>query len=292
MANWGSSRGNQLGYKIFITILKTAGIFPAYGLLRFVTLYYLFFPGKAGKSLRYYFKNRLGYSSLKSIFSIYENFNYLGRSIIDKIVLMSGMPSPFTINHDGKTYLEEIAKEGKGGLLISGHIGNWEGAGHLLKRLNTKINIVMFDGEAEQIKQYLEKVRERSFNVITIKNDISHIYEINEAFQRNELVCIHADRFVEGNKTIETNFLSSKAQFPVGPFVLATTFQVPVSFVFAPKEGLKHFHFYASKPKTYQRGRIGIPEILNDYIAEMEKMIRKYPLQWHNYFPYWEEEKK
>lgn len=292
MANWGSSRGNQLGYKIFITLIKTAGIFPAYALLRLVTIYYLFFPGKSGKNLKYYFKNRLGYGSIKTIFAFYENFNYLGRSIIDKIVLMSGVPSPFTVNHEGKTFLDDIVKEGKGGLLISAHIGNWEGAGHLLKRLNTKINIVMYDGEHEKIKEYLEKVRERSFNVITIKNDISHIYEINEAFQRNELVCIHADRFVEGNKTIETELLGSKALLPIGPFVLATTFQVPVSFVFAVKEGVKHFHFFASKPKTYPRGRAGIPEIVNDYAYRMEVMIKKYPLQWHNYFPYWEEEKQ
>ena len=104
-------------------------------------------------------------------------------------------------------------------------------------------------------------------------------------------MCIHADRFLEGNKITEIDFLGSKALFPIGPFVLATTFQVPVSFVFAPKEGLKHFHFYASKPKIYEKGRAGIPAILKDYVSQMEIMIQKYPLQWHNYFPYWEEEK-
>lgn len=292
MPNWGQSRGNHLGYQIFIVVLKTGGVFPAYALLRLVTLYYFFFPGKAGKSLQYYFQNRLGYSWLKSKKSIYENFNYLGRSIIDKVVLMSSVPSPFTVNHDGEVFLEEIAKEGKGGLLISAHLGNWEAAGHLLKRLKTKINIVMYEGEHEKIKAYLDKVRERSFNVIVIKNDISHIYEINEAFKRNELVCIHADRYVEGNRIIESELLGEKAKFPVGPFVLATTFKVPVTFVFAMKEGLKHFHFYASKPKIYENGKLDIPNILNDYCYRMEVMIKKYPLQWHNYFPFWEAEKE
>lgn len=291
MASWGASRGNKLGYKIFILLIKTAGVFPAYALLRLVTLYYFIVPGKASKSLMYYFRNRLGYSFVKAKFAMYENFNYLGRSIIDKIVLMSGVPSPFSINHDGGINLDNMAAEGKGGLLISAHLGNWEAAGHLLKRMKTKINIVMFDGEHEKIKEYLDKVRERSFNVIVIKEDISHIYEINAALQRNEFVCIHADRFVEGNKTIEGTLLGEKALFPVGPFVLATTFQAPVSFVFAMKEGLKHFHFYASPGKIYPRGRSGIPSILEDYCRKIEVMIKKYPLQWHNYFEFWEEEK-
>jgi len=291
MASWGASRGNQLGYRIFMVLLRTAGIFPAYALLRLVTIYYFLFPGKAGKTLRYYFQKRLGYSFLHTRLAIYQNFNYLGRSIIDKVVLMSGVPSPFTVNHDGVDNLDEMARQGKGALLISAHLGNWEAAGHLLKRTNSKINIVMFDGEHEKIKDYLERVIERSFNIIVIKEDISHIYEISAALQRNEFVCIHADRYIEGNKTIEATLLGEKALFPIGPFVLGTTFQVPVSFVFAMKEGLKHYHFYASPGKIYPRGRAGIPEVVEDYTRKVEGMIKKYPLQWHNYFEFWEEEK-
>ena len=291
MASWGASRGNKLGYRIFIILLRTAGIFPAYVLLRFVTLYYFLFPGKAGKTLRYYFSKRLGYSYFKTKLAIYQNFNFLGRAIIDKVVLMSDAPSPFTLNHDGEKNLDDIAAQGKGGLLISAHLGNWEAAGHLLKRVKTKINIVMFDGEHEKIKSYLDRVRERSFNVIVIKEDISHIYEINAAFQRNEFVCIHADRYIEGNKTIEVELLGEKALLPIGPFVLATTFKVPVTFVFAMKEGVKHFHFFASRAKVYDKGRAQISEIVEDYARKMEVMIKKYPLQWHNYFEFWEDEK-
>ena len=57
------------------------------------------------------------------------------------------------------------------------------------------------------------------------------------------------------------------------------------------KEGLKHYHFYASPGKIYPRGRSGIPEVVDDYTRKVEGMIKKYPLQWHNYFEFWEEEK-
>lgn len=291
MSAWGKTRGNKLGYKIFILLIKTAGVFPAYALLRVVSLYYFFFPGISGKTLLYYFNTRLGYSFLKSKWAIYENFNYLGRSIIDKMVLMSGMPSPFTINHDGVENLYKMREAGKGGLLLSAHVGNWELAGHLLKRLNTKINVVMYEVEQEKIKEYLDKVRDRSFHVIFIKNDLSHIYEISSALQNNEFVCIHADRFLQGNKTIKGSLLGAEADFPMGPFILATTFQVPVSYVYSVKEGLKHFHFFASPPYYYEKGKANVPQVLADYIHSMEKMIKKYPLQWHNYFPFWDEEK-
>lgn len=292
MASWGASRGNRLGYSIFIFILKTGGILPAYALLRLVTIYYLVNPGKAAAPLLYYFQQRLGYSAFKARLAIYKNFNYLGRSIIDKVVLMSNVPSPFTLEHDGIEHLNRMAAEGQGGLLISAHLGNWEAAGHLLKRMSTPINIVMYDGEHQKIREYLDTVRERSFKVIVIREDISHIYEIGAALQRNEFVCIHADRYVEGNRTIEAELLGRTALLPLGPFALATTFKAPVSFVFAMKEGQRHFHFFASPGRAYRNGRRDLDQVVADYCRQLETMIHRYPLQWHNYFPFWEEEKK
>lgn len=292
MSSWGASRGNRLGYSIFIYILKTGGILPAYALLRLVTIYYLCNPGSAAKPLLYYFRERLGYSGLKARLAIYQNFNHLGRSIIDKVVLMSDMPSPFSLEHEGIAHLDQMAAEGKGGLLVSAHLGNWEAAGHLLKRMNTPINIVMYDGEHQRIKAYLDTVRERSFNVIVIREDISHIYEIGAALQRNEFVCIHADRYVEGNRTITAELLGKKARLPLGPFALATTFKAPVSFVFAMKEGRRHFHFFASPGTAFLNGRRDLDRIVSEYCRQLEHMIWRYPLQWHNYFPFWDEEKE
>jgi predicted LPLAT superfamily acyltransferase len=105
--------------------------------------------------------------------------------------------------------LREMVEQKKGGLLLSAHIGNWEIAGHLLKRLGTEIHIVMYDGEQQQLKDYLESITEKhSARIILIKNDLSHIYAIQEALNKNAFVCMHADRFLEGNKTITGTLLN------------------------------------------------------------------------------------
>ncbi len=36
---------------------------------------------------------------------------------------------------------------------------------------------------------------------------------------------MHADRFLEGNKTLTGNLLNKAARFPAGPFLLAHSFQ-------------------------------------------------------------------
>lgn len=292
MSSWhGKSRGTKLGYRIFVWILKRFGVKPAYLLLRVVTVYFFFTSYKASKAIYYLYRHKLGYGRLRAIGCIYTNYYMLGQSIIDKVVVMSGIPNQFTFNFDGEEHLREIAAMQQGGILLSAHIGNWDIAGHLFKRLETRINIVLFDGEHEQIKKYLEGVTgERTVNIIVIKNDLSHIYAISDAFKRNELVCMHADRFLEGNKTLTAPFLGENARFPMGPFVLAATFKVPVSFVFAVKESPLHYHFFASAIKDYSNfGKEEVLQVmLKDYKESMEEKLKQYPVQWYNYFNFWQ----
>ncbi|MEO6718795.1 MAG: lipid A biosynthesis acyltransferase [Ferruginibacter sp.] len=292
MSSWqGKSRGSKLGYRIFVWVLKTFGVLPAYFLLRFVVVYFFLFSRKSSRHL-YSLYHRFGFSRVSSIGKVYKNYYHLGQSIIDKVVVMAGIKNNFTFNFDGEENLRAIANLQKGGLLLSAHIGNWDIAGHLLKRLNTKINIVIFDGEYQQIKEYLDKVTgERTFNVIVIRNDLSHIYAITDAFKNNELVCMHADRFIDGNKTLTANLLGEKARFPMGPFLLATKFKVPVSFVFAVKESNLHYHFFASDiihSDHIDRDR-AMQEMLDRFAKEMEIKVKQYPEQWFNYYNFWEQ---
>jgi predicted LPLAT superfamily acyltransferase len=269
MSKWkGKTRGGLLGHKLFVIILKYLGLSPAYFVLRFVALYFVFFAPKGFKAQWYYFRKIHNRSVLFSIFKIYQNYHIFGQVLLDRVALLAGFEKKFTFNFDGEEYLHQMVKEGKGGILISAHVGNWEIAGNLLKRLNTKVNVV---------------TGQRSINIIEIKNDISHIFEINNALKRNELICMHADRFIEGSKTIEKTFMGNSALFPQGPFLLAEKFNAPYSFVYALKETNKHYHFFATPAKTSN----SIDEILNQYVAHTEDKVKAYPEQWFNYYQFW-----
>lgn len=269
------------------------GVSSAYFLLAFVAAYYFLFNWKSSKIIWRYARRRLRFSRFKSVILLYKNYYRFGQTLIDRIVMMAEIKNKFTFNFDDEIYFNEMIAQGKGGLLLSGHVGNWEIAGHLLKkRFTTPINIVMYDGESEQLKQYLEGVTgQRNARIIVIKNDLSHIYDIIGALANNEFVCMHADRFLPGNKTLRTNFLGETASFPAGPFVLASKLEVPVSFVFAMKEKKYHYHFYASPGIIYrnQTKENQPTDILKNFIVQMEKKVKQYPEQWYNYYDFWKQ---
>lgn len=291
MPQWqGKSKGTRFGYSIFIGILQRWGVMPAYFLLRFVSAYYFLFSWKTSRATWYYFRQRLQFGWWKSLGLLYRNYYLFGQTIIDRIVLMSGVKNRFSFDFDGEQHLHDMVKNGKGGLLLSAHIGNWEIAGYLLKRLNTRINIVMFDGEHQKVKEYLEGVTgSRNARIIVIREDLSHIYQITEALGNNELVCMHADRFMDGNKTLLLQLLNEEAHFPAGPFILTAKLKVPVSFVFAMKDSALHYHFYATEGKCFESpDRQALPAIIGQAFASaMEEKVRAYPAQWYNYYAFW-----
>ena len=285
----GRSRGTGLGYRIFISLLKKGGLGAAYRLLHIVGLYYRLFVPAATTPLRYLYEKRMGFSPRKASALIKRNIHFFGQTLIDKIAVLTGSAKALTFNHEGIEYLEAMAASGEGGIVVSAHLGNWEVAGHMLKRVGATINILMYDGEAESLKALMAQYdQQRSFNIIYVREDLSHVYEVSAALRRGELVCLHADRFRPGNRTMVHDFLGEPAHFPAGPFILASKLRAPVCFVFAFKETTFHYHFIGWPVKTYEgRGTAGAEAMLHDYVTLLEEQLHLYPDQWFNYYDFW-----
>lgn len=289
MPKWeGKSRGTVLGYKIFVFFIKKAGIKTAYFILYFVAAYYFIFLKKSNQAIFYYFKERLGYSYFKSKKMVYKSYYTFGQTILDKVSIAAGMRNKFSYEFDGVEILKKLLSEKKGGVLISAHIGNFEIAEHFFGEIDVEfqINLVTTDLEHSAIKNYLEKITKKSsVKFIIIKEDLSHIFEINAALARNELVCFTGDRYFEGGKFLTEKLLGEEAKFPAGPFLIASRLKVPVVFVYVMKEPNLHYHLYTREAIVKHRDE---KVLLKAYTENLEMMLKEYPLQWFNYFDFWD----
>ena len=290
----GQSRAKVTGYKIFYVILATFGLSPAYFILRFVAFYYFLFS-KPNVHIRHYFMQVHGYSNLRARLAVYKNNFLLGQTILDKVAVMSGIKNAFKVIHVNGDMLNELTAIGKGGILVSAHIGNWEVAGQGLNRLGTAFNVLMYSNEKEEVKEYMDgKMKEKKINIIAINEETkSHIIELHKAFTNNELVVMHGDRYREGAKTLTADFFGRPAKFPAGPFVMAAKFGVPLCIVFAVKTDNHTYQFSTEEPIQVNRVRGEAElervcqELLKKYIVEVEKMVKAHPHQWFNYYDFW-----
>lgn len=286
----GKSKGTVLGYRIFVFLMKHLGIRAAYTLLVFVAFYYFLCEWSTNGCMYYYFRHRLGYAPLKAVRSVYESYFSFGQTIIDKIAILAGLEDKFTYEFDGIEYLQALLQAQQGGILISAHIGNFEIAEPFFKKIDLQLQIctVVSDRERSAIKDYLQSISQcrPSQQFIYVQEDMSHIFEINEALQQRKVLCFTGDRYMAGARVLEGSLLGQKAKFPAGPFLIASRHKVPVLWVYVMKERGLHYHLYARVAQTKDRDT---QSVLDAYTQQMELMLKKYPLQWFNYFQFWEE---
>src|SRR5690554_2171588 len=271
----GKSKGTVLGYKIFIFFINKLGVRAAYGLLYFVALYYCFFSKESTVSTYYYFRKRLAYSRIKSVISVYNNYYTFGKTIIDKAAISSGLKHKFTYECDGVENIIDLLDKKQGGIMISAHVGNFEIAEFFFEEIDTRsqISLVTTDAERQNIKEYMEKVTVRSnIKFILVKDDMSHIFEINNSLSNGDLVCFTGDRYMKGSKVMTESLLGEPAHFPAGPFMLASRLNVPVLFVYVMKETNKHYHLYSRKAQSKSRDAQGL---LKEYTQSVDWMLKR-----------------
>lgn len=284
----GKSRGTVFGFKVFVFFIKNFGIGAAYALMHLPIPYFCLFSRKNVRGLYFYFRRRLGYSWLKSSVSIYKSYYVFGQTLIDKIAISAGLRDKYTYEFDGEPLLKEALSENRGGILISAHVGNFELAQYFFnKRLTSdSISIVITDQDHEDIKEYLGKYIKQRINFIIIKEDFSHIFEIHAALSQNRIICITGDRYLKMNKFMKAELLGKEAKFPIGPFHIATRLNVPVLFVYVMREPGRHYHLYARRISVIEGNPQDLLEKFTDHVS---RVIKKYPLQWFNFYDFWED---
>lgn len=286
MADWeGKSKGTVTGYKIFIFLIKNAGLNAAYALLAFVSLYYFFFNRKQTKIIYKYFRERHKQNVFQSLTNTYRNNFVFGQTLIDKVAIAAGLENKFTYEFDGIENIHQLAKDDSAGIMISAHVGNFEVAQHFMGDFDKKIHLVTTDEERVAIKSLLDNVMAKpKVEFIIVNEDLSHIFEINKVIEEKQMICFTGDRFFPNTKTLEAEFLGETAKFPAGTFLISSRLRTPVLFVYVMRERNRHYHLYARKAEFTNRDA---HSLLEAYTKSIEKILEKYPLQWFNYYDFW-----
>lgn len=286
----GKSRGGALGNGIFVATLKYLGVRPAYMLLVFVAPYFVFFAPSARRSVMKYHRKILGYGRLKSVAQTFALFYRFGQTIIDKIAVKHGITKPYEFDY-GTTYNEflSVLDAGRGAIIIGAHVGSWEVGAPFFFSYGKRMNIVMLDAEYAKIKHVIEQGTDAAnFKIIPLGDDgLDSILKIKSALDHGEYVCFQGDRFMNDRNAITTTFLGHEAQFPRGLFKLAAKMRVPIIFYYAMRQRHRKYNFIFEMARMDENGTTTADNIFAQYIASLERIVKKYPQQWFNFYEFW-----
>jgi predicted LPLAT superfamily acyltransferase len=287
MKKWdGKTKGSLLGYKFFIFCIEKIGLRFSYFFCFIVSFFYTISLGKARSAIMSFHVKSFNISRLDAFIRVQQTFFNYAKTLVDKIAMALGGKDQYSFVCKNDNYIKELLDNGKGGLLISGHIGNGEIAGSIIsEQITSEINVVVFDNEVEHIKKYLEsKTGGSDFKLIQIKDDFSHLIRIKQAAGRNELIALHGDRMLSESNCVEVQMFGNKARFPLGPFLMAKKFNIPVLFVFAINTGQRKYLLEATKPS---RPDLDAESLLHEFVAILAEKVETHNTQWYNFFDFY-----
>ncbi|MDR2848334.1 MAG: lipid A biosynthesis (KDO)2-(lauroyl)-lipid IVA acyltransferase [Bacteroidales bacterium] len=286
----GTTGGNTLGQKGLLLLFRIINIKVLYAIVALIVPFYMLFRLKGYLPIYRYFRKHFHNSPLRAFCNTYRNHFVFGQCILDRFAVYTGNEKLFTFQYSGHDRMMELINGEKGFIIASSHIGNFELSGYMEEHDQKRIHTLVYGGETEEIMRNRNKsFQKRNVSMIPVKNDLSHILFIHDALSKGEVISILCDRSMGKGKTVECAFLEGKVDFPLGAFMLAVQFDVPVLTVFVMKESLLHYRIYIkplpAPPAGSKNERAA--HYAQAFAGELETIIRKYPEQWFNYYEFW-----
>jgi predicted LPLAT superfamily acyltransferase len=192
----------------------------------------------------------------------------------------------------GREKLDAIIASGKGAVLLTAHVGNWQAALSNLHFLKVPVHVLMqYDPQAAARHYFDLGVKKRSFAIINADGPFGGMIEATAALQRGEFVTIMGDRLTKGPSST-VDFLGKQVRLPHAAYALAAHVEVPVVILLASKTGKSHFQLQAWDilfPRFPSRDNKQdvLAGCTRKFAEALEKYLKIFPYQWYNFFDFW-----
>ncbi len=188
---------------------------------------------------------------------------------------------------EGSGNLDDALAMGKGVIMLSGHIGNWELGALVTSMIGYPINAVVLTHQNKHINDFFTSQRLMG-NVKPIELGVS-LKSCYRALKDNELLALLGDRDFTKNG-IYVEFFGKRTMMPKGPAIFSYRLGSPIVPVFLVREPDGTFRYFMEKPITCPPGleeETAVRELTARCSAAIESCIKKYPTQWFVFRNIW-----
>ena len=290
-----------MGIKFVLWIYAVLGLKITKGCLYIIVLFYWLLGYKQRKFSQQYINQLKEYADQNNLVvpkvSTFRHFLCFSEALLDRLLCWNGQISLSDLDIKHNDLKDDTAQ---GILIIGSHLGNMEVC-RALSELSKKrkVHLLIQMEQTESFNAILQSLNaESQVNLISI-SEISPqtMIFLKDALDQGDIVTILADRlpsseYQRNGAGLPHEFLGKETLFPKGPFVLSLLLQVRTFFLVATKNKNK-FDFYLHEldlPKADDRKnrQKNIQYLLKQYVAYLETYTIKYPMQWYNFYNFWQ----
>jgi KDO2-lipid IV(A) lauroyltransferase len=215
--------------------------------------------------------------------------NY-AQAVTNMYALHLGQPLPVEAEFCGRENLLGAQREGRGAVVVTGHLGSWQIAPFLMAGKGLPpMTMAMAEEPNVKLAEFEQQFRSKFRIVYTTRSPFATL-ELANILRRGELVGMQLDRYL-GGPHVELPFCGAPAPFPLGPATLARATRCPIVPVFIVSEGdRRRCTFFVERPieVPHTRDRPADTRRAMAAVVEIyERYVRRYPEQWFNFYDFW-----
>lgn len=203
----------------------------------------------------------------------FYKYSKLSHDFIKKYVRINGLEN-----------VNKCLSQGKGAIILTAHLGNYELAGAITSFLGYPLSVVALSHADKRINQFfVDRRKKLGMKVIPTGAALKGCIF---ALEQGDLLALLGDRDFSGSK-LKLKMFGREAYFPRGVVFFALKTGACVIPTFLVRENKKFYNFTFEEPIIFPKGKGAKEAIMQQYISILEKYIKKYPQQWYLFEKYW-----
>lgn len=211
-----------------------------------------------------------------------EVFENLGKNFAEVVSLRK-----FNSNNIGRYIeckglgiVERLIAQGKGGIVLSAHFGNWELLAHYFAIKGYSVNVIARRVRIEDFARFLDGIRRR--NKVNILYRDASAKEVIALLKKNEFVGMMPDQDMDSISGVFVDFFGTEAYTPDGPAVLNLLTGASIIPCFIVRKSFGH-EIRVEEPLELARSEDREKDVLENTrrcSKAIEDYIRRFPSQW------------
>ncbi|MGD1879205.1 MAG: hypothetical protein ACFB13_17090 [Kiloniellaceae bacterium] len=307
MGHWArlEERGVYLGLRFMLLSYRVLGR-GGFSLLLYPVIAYFFLAGRTAR--------RASLDYLRAVYAMpegkrtlprqpdwrdsFRHFLCFGEAVLDKLLAWTGKIGPEDVDFENLELFEALQKAGRGGVLITSHLGNAEVCRALgTRKGGAQINVLVHTKHAENFNRLMREQSSQSTVALIETTEVGPDTAImlRERVEKGEFVVIVGDRTPASLSPRHSfaTFLGRPAPFPQGPFILAALMKCPVQLLFCLKRNDRFrivFEPFSDGIKLPRKNRSeALDELVARFAERLEYHCLAAPFQWFNFFDFWDQ---
>ncbi len=213
---------------------------------------------------------------------VFLNF---GRYLVDFFLMYKTVDRKFVdekISIVGREHLRRALAAGKGGIILTAHIGNWEMGAAVLDKMGHPVTAIALPHKNPKVNILFNKQREA--HGVCVVPTTSAVRRCMEALRKERLVAVLGDRDF-GSFGVPLDFLGRKTLIPKGAAFFSCRTGAPIIPTFLTPDGKGCYTLAFSAPifppaGVEKNSEAAMVDLMKQYVPVIERKVKEDPTQW------------